>query len=197
MGLVEVGVGLLPGGGGCKEMLLRALDRAASIRPDGRGESVELLEAMKKSFETIATAKVSTSAHEARGLDFLSNSDRITMNRERVLSDAKARALELARAGYEPPVMRTNIPAPGENILATLKMGVYLMRQGEFISDHELKLGTKVAEVVCGGNITPGTPVSEQYLLDLEREAFKSLCGEKKTQERIQFTLKTGKTLRN
>jgi 3-hydroxyacyl-CoA dehydrogenase len=93
--------------------------------------------------------------------------------------------------------MRTNIPAPGENILAALKMGVYLMRQGEFISDHELKLGTKIAEVLCGGNVTPGTPVSEQCLLDLEREAFKSLCGEKKTQERIQFTLKTGKTLRN
>jgi 3-hydroxyacyl-CoA dehydrogenase len=196
MGLVEVGVGLLPGGGGCKEMLLRAVDSAASIRPDGR-ESVELLEAMKKAFETIATAKVSTSAHEARGLDFLSSSDRITMNRERVLSEAKTRALELVRAGYEPPVMRTNIPAPGENILATLKMGVYLMRQGEFISDHELKLGTKIAEVLCGGNVTPGTPISEQYLLDLEREAFKSLCGEKKTQERIQFTLKTGKTLRN
>jgi 3-hydroxyacyl-CoA dehydrogenase len=197
MGLVEVGVGLLPGGGGCKEMLLRAVDSAASIRPDGRGESVEVMEAMKKIFETIATAKVATSAEEARGLGFLSSSDRITMNRERVLSDAKARALELVRAGYEPPVMRTNIPAPGENILAALKMGVYLMRQGEYISEHELKLGTKIAEVLCGGNITPGTPVSEQYLLDLEREAFKSLCGEKKTQERIQFTLKTGKTLRN
>jgi 3-hydroxyacyl-CoA dehydrogenase len=197
MGLVEVGVGLLPGGGGCKEMLLRAVDSAASIRPDARGESVELLEAMKKAFETIATAKVATSAHEARGLGFLSTSDRITMNRERVLSDAKARALELVHAGYEPPVMRTDIPAPGENILATLKLGVHIMRQGGFISDHEQKLATKIAEVLCGGNITPGTPVSEHYLLDLEREAFKSLCGEKKTQERIQFTLKTGKTLRN
>jgi 3-hydroxyacyl-CoA dehydrogenase len=197
MGLVEVGVGLLPGGGGCKEMLLRAVDSAASIRPGGRGESVELMEAMKKAFETIATAKVSTSADEARGLGFLSSSDQVTMNRARVLSDAKERALQLARAGYEPPVMRTDIPAPGENILAALKMGVHLMRQGEYISDHEQKLGTKIAEVLCGGNITPGTPVSEQYLLDLEREAFKSLCGEKKTQERIQFTLKTGKTLRN
>ena len=197
MGLVEVGVGLLPGGGGCKEMLLRAVDSAASIRPDARGESVELLEAMKKTFETIAMAKVSTSAHEARGLGFLSSADRITMNRERVLSDAKERALELARAGYEPPVMRTDIPAPGENILAMLKLGVHMMRQGEFITDHERKIATKVAEVICGGNVTPGTPVSEQYILDLEREAFKSLCGEKKTQERIQFTLKTGKTLRN
>jgi len=108
-GLVEVGVGLLPGGGGCKEMLLRAVDSAASIRPGGRGESVELMEAMKKAFETIATAKVSTSAHEARGLGFLSSSDQVTMNRERVLSDAKAHALQLASAGYEPPVMRTDM----------------------------------------------------------------------------------------
>jgi 3-hydroxyacyl-CoA dehydrogenase len=196
-GLVEVGVGLLPGGGGCKEMLLRAIDSAAAIRKDGRGDSVELMEAMKKTFETIATAKVATSAYEARGLGFLSDADRITMNRERVLSDAKARALELAQTGYQPPATRTDIPAPGESILAALKMGVHLMRQGEFISDHEVKIGTKVAEVLCGGNLTPGTPVSEQYILDLEREAFKSLCGERKTQERIQYTLKTGKTLRN
>jgi 3-hydroxyacyl-CoA dehydrogenase len=183
--------------GGCKEMLLRALDSATSIRPDGRGESVELMEAMKKAFETIATAKVATSAHEARGLGFLSDSDNITMNRERLLSDAKARALELFRAGYEPPVPRTDIPAPGENILAALKMGVYLMRQGDYITDYEVKIGNKVAEVLCGGNVSPGTPISEQYMLDLEREAFKSLCGERKTQERIQYALKTGKTLRN
>ncbi|MGC1452529.1 MAG: 3-hydroxyacyl-CoA dehydrogenase NAD-binding domain-containing protein [Candidatus Sulfotelmatobacter sp.] len=200
-GLVEVGVGLLPGGGGCKEMLLRAVDSAAASRGKVSGEalagSVEMMEAMKKAFEAIATAKVATSAHEARGLGFLSDSDRITMNRERVLSDAKARALELARAGYEPPVPRTDIPAPGENLLAALKMGVHLMRQGDFITDYEVKLGGKIAEVLCGGNVTPGTPVSEQYILDLEREGFKSLCGEKKTQERIQFTLKTGKTLRN
>jgi 3-hydroxyacyl-CoA dehydrogenase len=195
-GLVEVGVGLLPGGGGCKEMLLRALDSAAAIRP-GRGESVELMEAVKKAFETIATGRVATSADEARVLGFLHESDVITMNRERVLSDAKARALELVRAGYEPPQPRTDIPAPGENVLAALRLGVHIMRQGEYISDHEVKIATKVAEVLCGGNVTSGTPVSEQYILDLEREAFKSLCGEKKTQERIQYTLKTGKTLRN
>jgi 3-hydroxyacyl-CoA dehydrogenase len=200
-GLVEVGVGLLPGGGGCKEMLLRAVDSAAASRGKVSGEalagSVEMMEAMKKAFEAIATAKVAASAHEARGLGFLSDSDRISMNRERVLSDAKARALELARAGFEPPVPRTDIPAPGESLLAALKMGVHLMRQGDFITDYEVKLGGKIAEVLCGGNLTPGTPVSEQYILDLEREGFKSLCGEKKTQERIQFTLKTGKTLRN
>jgi len=200
-GLVEVGVGLLPGGGGCKEMLLRAVDRATASRGKASGEalagSVEMMEAMKKAFEAIATAKVATSAHEARGLGFLSDSDRISMNRERVLSDAKARALELVCAGYEPPVPRTDIPAPGESLLAALKMGVHLMRQGEFITEYEVKLAGKIAEVLCGGNVTPGTPVSEQYILDLEREGFKSLCGEKKTQERIQFTLKTGKTLRN
>jgi len=196
-GLVEVGVGLLPGGGGCKEMLLRAVETAEAVRPGGRGESVEMMEALKKAFETIATAKVATSAEEARGLGFLSASDRITMNRERVLSDSKACALDLVRAGYRPPAPRTDIPAPGENILAALKMGVHLMRQGEYITEYEVKLATKIAEVLCGGNITPGTPVSEQYILDLEREGFKSLCGEKKTQERIQYTLKTGKTLRN
>ena len=197
MGLVEVGVGLLPGGGGCKEMLLRAVASAAAIRPGGRGESVEMMEAMKQAFETIATAKVSTSAEAARGLGFLSDSDGISMNRERVLADAKARALELLRGGYEPPQPRSDIPAPGENILAALKMGVHLMRQGDYITDHEVKLGHKIAEVLCGGTVTAGTPVSEQYILDLEREAFQSLCGEKKTQERIQYTLKTGKTLRN
>jgi 3-hydroxyacyl-CoA dehydrogenase len=197
MGLVEVGVGLLPGGGGCKEMLLRAIDCASTIRPGGRGESVELMEAMKRAFEAIAMAKVSTSAQEARGLGLLNASDRITMNRDRVVTDAKERALELVRSGYEPPQPRMDIPAPGENLLAALKMGIHLMRQGEYITEYEVKIGTKVAEVLCGGNVTPGTPVSEQYILDLEREGFKSLCGEKKTQERIQYTLKTGKTLRN
>jgi 3-hydroxyacyl-CoA dehydrogenase len=196
-GLVEVGVGLLPAGGGCKEMTLRAIDKASRIRPAGRGESVELMEAMKQAFEAVAMAKVSMSAFEARNLGFLSSGDNITMNRERVLTDAKKRALELAQEGYRAPVPRTDILAPGESILATLKLGVHIMHEGEFITDHEVKIANKVAEVLCGGNVTPGTPVSEQYLLDLEREAFKSLCGEKKTQERIQYTLKTGKTLRN
>jgi 3-hydroxyacyl-CoA dehydrogenase len=156
-----------------------------------------MMEAMKKAFESLAMAKVSNSAFEARSLGYLTRSDGITMNRDRLLSDAKGRALELARAGYRAPVPRADVPTPGENILATLKLGVHLMRQGEFISDHEVTIATKIAEVLCAGALTPGTPVSEQYLLDLEREAFKSLCGERKTQERIQFTLKTGKPLRN
>jgi 3-hydroxyacyl-CoA dehydrogenase len=190
MGLVETGVGLVPGGGGCKEMALRAIDAAAALREGGRNESVELIEALRRNFESIAMAKVSTSAAEARTLGYLSPSDTITMNRERVLLDAKARARELADAGYSAPVPRTDIPAPGVNILR-------LMREGEFISDHDVKVSNHVASVLCGGKVTPGTLVSEQYFLDLERQSFLALCGEKKTAERIAHTLKTGKPLRN
>jgi 3-hydroxyacyl-CoA dehydrogenase len=197
MGLVETGVGVLPAGGGCKEMLLRALDVVAAVHETGRQESVELMDALRRTFETIAMAKVSTSAVEARRSGMLLPADRITMNRDRLLGDARRLARELAIDGYAAPVPRTDIPAPGENILATLKLGVYMMRQGEFISDHDVKVANWVAHVLCGGPVTPGTLVSEQYLLDLEREAFLSLCGEKKTQERIAFTLKTGKPLRN
>jgi 3-hydroxyacyl-CoA dehydrogenase len=182
-GLVEPAVGLVPSWGGCTQMLMR--------------HSFPVVRHVPKVFQNIARCRVANSIDEAREMHILRAGDGITMNRERVLSDAKARALELVRAGYEPPVPRTDIPAPGEALLATLRMGVHMMRQGGYITDYEVKLGTKIAEVLCGGNVTPGTPVSEQYILDLEREGFKSLCGEKKTQERIQYTLKTGKTLRN
>jgi 3-hydroxyacyl-CoA dehydrogenase len=197
MGLVETGVGVVPAGGGCKEMLLRALDVVAAVHGIARNESPELLGALRRTFETIAMAKVSTSAVEARHIGMLLPADRITMNRERLLNDAKQAARELAAGGYSAPVPRTDIPAPGENMLASLKLGVYVMRQGEFISDHDVKVANWVAHVLCGGPITPGTLVSEQYLLDLEREAFLSLCGEKKTRERIAFTLKSGRPLRN
>jgi 3-hydroxyacyl-CoA dehydrogenase len=197
MGLVEAGVGLIPGGGGCKEMTIRSVEAGSSIRPDGRGEGVEIYEAMKKCFETIAMAKVSTSAAEARGFGFLKPSDAITMNRERLLTDAKNKARAMADAGYSAPVPRNDIAAPGVNALATLKLAVWTMREAEYISDHDAKVANWVAYALCGGEVTPGTQVSEQYLLDLEREAFLSLCGEKKTQERIAFTLKTGKPLRN
>jgi 3-hydroxyacyl-CoA dehydrogenase len=142
-------------------------------------------------------SKVSTSAVEARRLGFLTHGDPVTMNRERLLADSKELALDTARVGYAAPLPRTDIPVPGDSMLATLKMAVYMMRQGEYISDHDVKVANRVAHVLCGGKITPGTLVSEQYLLDLEREAFLSLCGERKTQERIGFTLKTGKPLRN
>jgi 3-hydroxyacyl-CoA dehydrogenase len=190
MGLVETGVGVVPAGGGCKEMLLRALE-------SGRPESVESMGAMRRTFETIAMAKVSTSAADARHLGMLLAADGITMNRERLLTDAKRSAREMAAGGYSAPIPRVDIPAPGENILASLKLGVYIMRQGEYISDHDVKVANWAAYVLCGGPVTPGTLVSEQYLLDLEREAFLSLCGERKTQERIAFTLKSGKPLRN
>jgi 3-hydroxyacyl-CoA dehydrogenase len=197
MGLVETGVGLVPAGGGSKEMLLRALGVAQAVHENPRSESVELTGALRRTFETIAMAKVSTSAVEARRLGLLLAGDRVTMNRERLLNDAKQSARELASRGYIAPVPRTDIPAPGENLLASLRLGVHMMRQGEYISDHDVKVARHVAQILCGGPVTPGTPVSEQYLLDLEREAFLSLCGEKKTQERIAFTLKTGKPLRN
>jgi 3-hydroxyacyl-CoA dehydrogenase len=197
MGLVEAGVGLIPGGGGCKEMLLRSIEAGTSIRPDGRGESVEVFEAIKKNFETIAKATVSMSAEEARGLNFLRDADSVTVNRDRLLTDAKLRARAIADAGYSAPVMRADIHAPGESVLATLKLAVWSMREGQYISDHDVKVANWAAYALAGGKVTPGTQVSEQYLLDLEREAFLSLCGEKKTQERIAFTLKTGKPLRN
>ena len=197
MGLVEAGVGLIPGGGGCKELVLKTIEAGSSIRPDARGEGVEIFEALKKNFETVAKATVSTSAMEARALGFLLPSDRITMNRERLLTDAKARARELADANYPAPVPQSAIPAPGENALATLKLAVWTMREGQYISDHDAKVANWAAYCLTGGKVTPGALVTEQYLLDLEREAFLSLCGEKKTQERIAFTLKTGKPLRN
>jgi 3-hydroxyacyl-CoA dehydrogenase len=197
LGLVETGVGLIPAGGGCKEMTLRAVEQAAAVRDGARSESVELVEMMRRYFETIAMAKVSTSAVEARHFGYLSLPDGITMNRGRLIRDAKAQARQMADRGYTAPVIRTDIPVPGENMLATLKTGVHMMRKGEYISDHDAKVGNAVAHVLCGGSVTPGSLVSEQYLLDLEREAFLSLCGEKKTQERIAFTLKTGKPLRN
>jgi len=178
-------------------MLLRALDAAAAVRDSGRSDSVELIDSLRRYFEMIAMAKVSTSAAEAREIGYLNGADGVSMNRDRLLNDAKTRALEMASAGYVPPLPRSDIPAPGENILASLKMGVRLMREGEYISDHDVKVANWLAYVLCGGKITPGTLVTEQYLLDLERQAFLGLCAEKKTAERIAYTLKNGKPLRN
>ena len=196
-GLVESGVGLVPAGGGCKEMLLRAAAAAANARPNGRADSVEMHETIKAAFETIAMAKVSTSAFEARSMRILDEADGITMNRERVVFDAKTEALSLARAAYSAPIVRADIAAPGSSVLATLKLGVYLMREGEFVSDHDVKVANHVARILAGGDVMAGTLISEDDLLDLEREAFLSLCGEPKTVERIGHTLKTGKPLRN
>ncbi len=197
MGLVETSVGLLPAGGGCKEMTLRAIEIANAVRSGHRSDSVEMHDAMRTVFETIAMAKVSSSAVEARKLHLMREADGISMNRERLLSDAKSEAAKLADAGYVSPLPRTDIPAPGNGMLANLKLGIHMMREAEFISDHDVKIARQVAHVLCGGAVTPGTRVTEQYFLDLEREAFLSLCGEPKTVERITATLKTGKPLRN
>jgi len=204
IGLVEAGVGLIPAGGGTKEMLLRAIDTAAALAPlDPRdppsrfAQSAEMGAALRRVFETIALARVSTSAAEARSLGLLFPADRITLNRERLLLDAKAQAAGLAEAGYSAPQPRSRIPAPGAGALAALETGAFLMGEAGFASEHDQKVARWAAYILTGGRVTPGTLVSEQYLLDLEREAFLSLCGERKTQERIAFTLKTGKPLRN
>ena len=190
IGLVEVGVGLVPGGGGTKEMLARAVDGVSQT-------SADLLPFVQPVFETIGFAKVSTSAADARRLGFLDGADRMTMNRERLLADAKELALERVREGYQRPVPRTGILVGGEGLRAALELGVHLARRAGRISDHDLVVGKALANVVAGGALPHATTVSEQYLLDLEREAFLKLCGERKTLERIQHTLKTGKPLRN
>jgi 3-hydroxyacyl-CoA dehydrogenase len=203
IGLVETGIGLIPGGGGTKEMLLRAVDAAESLAPPDPkdppsrfAQSAEVNSALKRTLETIAMAKVSTSAEEGRGLGLFSDSDRITMNRERLLLDGKAQAVALAEAGYVAPQMRT-VPAAGTATLGVLNTGIFLMGEAGFASEHDMKVARWVAYILCGGKVTAGSMVTEQYLLDLEREAFLSLCGERKTQERIAYTLKTGKPLRN
>jgi 3-hydroxyacyl-CoA dehydrogenase len=190
IGLVEVGVGLIPGGGGTKEMLARAVDGAPSTNAD-------LLPFVQRVFETIGFAKVSTSAADARRLGFLDAVDRVTMNRERLMADAKAYALERVREGYRKPAPRTAVTVGGDSVLAALKLGIHLAWRAGRISDHDAVVGRALANVLAGGALPHQTTVSEQYLLDLEREAFLKLCGERKTLERIQHTLKTGKPLRN
>lgn len=197
MGLVETGVGLIPAGGGTKQMLLRALDAAAKADRSGNTAGVEVCDAIRGTFEAIAMARVSTSALDARNMGLLAEKDGITMNRGRLAEDAKTQALRLASAGYAAPLPADRIPAPGESVLATLKAGIHGLRDAERISDHDVLVAGRLAHVLCGGELAAGTPVNEQYLLDLEREAFLSLCGEPKTQARIAHTLKTGKPLRN
>jgi 3-hydroxyacyl-CoA dehydrogenase len=191
-GLVEVGVGIIPAGGGTKEMLLRALD---SI-PKGMDDA-DPFPFVKRAFETMALAKVSTSAEEARGHGYLREEDTISMNADRLIADAKQEVLALAQSGYARPAQRTDILAMGLPALSTLKLGIHQMLRGGFISEHDALIGEKLARILTGGDLNHPTRVSEQYLLDLEREAFLSLCGTRKTQERMAHTLKTGKPLRN
>lgn len=189
IGLVEVGVGLIPGGGGTKELTKRVSERFQ----EGDIE----LNALQNAFMNIATAKVALSAEEAREMNILRPFDRVSMNRDRQIADAKKAVLELSEAGYTMPAQAKNIRVQGRTGMALFMAGVQGMRMGNYISDHDVKIAMKIANVMCGGDLTAPQEVSEQYLLDLEREAFVSLCGEKKTLERIQAILTGGKALRN
>lgn len=190
MGLVEFGVGVIPGGGGSKEFALRASDE---YREDQIVQNV-----LKDRFLTIGQAKVSTSAVEAYELGYLQKGKfAITMNRKRLLADAKAKAIELANEGYIQPVPRTDIKVLGKQGLGIVYVGASSMRAGNYISDHDKKISEKLGYVMCGGDLSAPTEVSEQYLLDLERKAFLELCTERKTLERIQHMLTKGKALRN
>jgi len=189
IGLVEVGVGVIPGGGGTKEFALRLSDRYQT-------GDVEY-NALTQAFTNIATAKVATSADEARSMGFLRPQDRISLYEDHRLAQARDWVLEMAAAGYHPPAERTDIRVPGRAGMALLLAGVEGMALGGYISTHDRLVATKLAYVLCGGDLSYPQQVSESYLLDLEREAFLSLCGERKTLERIQHMLKTGKALRN
>jgi 3-hydroxyacyl-CoA dehydrogenase len=198
VGLVETGVGLIPGGGGTKEMLIRANEHAAGL------EDLDLFHALKPVFESIAMAKVGTSAEECRDLGYLRREDGVSMNRDRLVADAKEAALSLVRGGYKPlaaswqeGAQTTQIKVLGEQFLAGAKLAIHMMLRGGYASEYDAHVGRKLANILAGGPLTSPQLVSEQYVLDLEREAFVSLCGEKKTQERIAHTLKTGKPLRN
>lgn len=190
IGLVELGVGLIPGGGGTKEFALRASDDMHINEP----ETITL----QQRFLTIGTAKVATSAFEAYEIGILRKGiDEVSMNQSRRIGDAKKSVINIYDGGYTMPVQRTDIKVLGRSGLGMLYAGINGMWRGNYITEHDVKIAKKLAYVMCGGDLSEATIVSEQYLLNLEREAFLSLCGEKKTLERIQSVLKTGKPVRN
>ncbi len=189
IGLVEVGVGLIPAGGGTKEFTMRTMDKMT--------EGAVELPFIRDTFMMIGTAKVATSAHEAVDMGIIRPTDGISINKDRQIADAKEAVLQLAKQGYKQPQQRTNIRVLGKSALSTIKLSIHLMWVAKQITDYDKVVAAKLANVMSGGNLSEPTLVSEQYLLDLEREAFVSLCGEKRTLERIQHMLKTGKALRN
>ena len=190
LGQVELGVGLIPAGGGCKEMAFRFYGSApGSVKPN-------LFPLMEHVFRTIGTGTVSGSAEEGRALGFLRQTDKVTLNPDNVLADAKADVLAMLATGYKPP-MPTTVQVPGRDGIATLKVAAHGMRGGGYISEYDEYLARKLAHVICGGDVPPGTARTEQDFLDLERAAFLELCHEEKTMARIQHMLATGKPLRN
>lgn len=198
MGLVEVGVGLIPAGGGSKEMLIRNTEHLFEVQPGGvYTKQIELVPFVARAFETIALAKVATSGPEAAKLGYLRPTDKMTVNRDFLIEDAKRTVMALNMEGYTPPRPMDEIRVAGENTFALLKMAVWTLNQQGFATDHDVTVAEKVGYVLCGGRVFADTKVSEQYLLDLEREAFCSLAGHPKTQARIQHMLTTGKPLRN
>ena len=190
MGLVEVGVGLIPAGGGCKEMLIRSMEAIPE------GVDADPFPFVRRAAENIAMAKVATSAKEARKFGYMRSTDPITINRDHLLFEAKQTVLALAREGYTPPRPR-KIPVLGDRGRALMKMAAFYMQEGHYASPYDAHIAERVAYVLCGGDVLPKTEVTEQHLLDLEREVFLSLCGEPRTQERIQYMLTKGKPLRN
>ena len=198
MGLVEVGVGVIPAGGGCKELLIRNTEHLFEVQRGGvYPKQIEFMPFVARAFETIAMAKVSTSGPEAIKLGYLRPTDKLTVNRDYLIEDAKKTVLAINMEGYTPLRPLEEIRVPGENTFAMMKLALWTMHEQGFALDHDVTVGTKVAYVLCGGNVLENTKVSEQYLLDLEREAFLSLCGDPKTQARIEHMLTTGKPLRN
>ena len=198
MGLVEAGVGVIPAGGGTKEMLLRNTENLFDVERGGvYPKQIELMPYVARAFETIAMAKVSTSGPEAAKLGFLRASDKMTTNRDYLIDDAKKTVQAMNLEGYRPPMPQDNIRVAGENTFAMIKLALWTMWESGYVTDHDVTVATKAGYILCGGDVLPDTRVSEQYLLDLEREAFLSLCGEPKTQARMQHMLLTGKPLRN
>jgi len=189
-GLVEMGAGVIPAGGGTKEMLRRILN------PPMRTPNAEALPYLQRIFEQIGMAKVATSAEEARQLGILSPCDRVELNRSHLIAEAKKEALHLISVGYHPP-MPEKIYAAGRDGLAALQVGIFTFKEGGYITEHEALIASKLANVMTGGDISRAAWVDEQTILDLEREAFLSLCGEQKTQQRMWNLLQTGKVLRN
>ena len=192
MGLVEVGVGLVPGAGGCKEMVRRVVAPAMKKSPGS-----DPLPYLQNVLQVVGAAKVSSSGEEARSFGFLSESDRVVMNRDHLLHEAKQEVLLLAAEGYAPPVNGDNCFAAGRDVRAGLKAAIYVLQQGGYMSEYDAFISNRLAHVLCGGDLTAPQFVSEQYLLDLEREVFVELLGQQKTIDRIQHMLKTGKPLRN